>query len=128
MIYLLCLFALRSQDNLRRVFLCLNIKGDFMTVYKYIKTAQIAMRAQTNGGIIYLFPNILLNVMYLLPLMFLWRVIAGSGVDAGMTLSQLLTYTYINALLEKYGMDFIQGLLESCESLVYDKILPVAKP
>jgi ABC-2 type transport system permease protein len=70
-----------------------------INIYKYIKTAQIAMRGQTNGGIIYLFPNILVNLMYLLPLMFLWRVIAGSGIDAGMSLSQLLTYTYINALL-----------------------------
>jgi ABC-2 type transport system permease protein len=70
-----------------------------MYINKYIKTAQIAMRAQTNGGIIYLFPNILVNLMYLLPLMFLWRVIAGGGVDAGMSLEQLLSYTYVNALL-----------------------------
>ena len=70
-----------------------------MYIIKYLKTAQTAMRGHTNGGIIYLFPNILVNLMYLLPLLFLWRVIVGNGVDAGMSLSQLLTYTYVNALL-----------------------------
>ena len=72
-----------------------------MFIYKYIKTAQTAMRGQTNGGIVYLFPNIAVSLMYLLPLMFLWRVIAGSGVEVGMSLSQLLTYTYVNALLSE---------------------------
>ena len=70
-------------------------------MYKYIKTAHMAVKGQTNGGIIYMFPNILVNLMYLLPLMFLWRVIAGDGADVGMTLEQLLTYTYVNALLSQ---------------------------
>jgi len=68
---------------------------------KYIITGITAMRGHTNGGIIYMFPNILVNLMYLLPLMFLWRVIAGGDTDVGMTLVQLLTYTYINALLSE---------------------------
>lgn len=68
---------------------------------KYLKTAQTASRAQTNGGIAYLFPNILVNLMYLIPLMFLWRVIAENGTDTGMSLTQLLSYTYINALLSE---------------------------
>jgi len=59
------------------------------------------MQGQTNGGIIYLFPNILVNLMYLLPLMFLWRVIAGKGTDVGMTLDQLLSYTYAGALMSQ---------------------------
>ena len=66
---------------------------------KYIITAQIALRAQTNGGIIYMFPQIITKVIYLVPLMFIWRIITASGIDAGMTLTQLLTYTYVNALL-----------------------------
>lgn len=69
---------------------------------KYLKTAQMALRGHTNGGVIYLFPNVIVNLMYLLPLMFLWQVIVGDdrgGYDIGMTLAQLLTYTYINALL-----------------------------
>jgi len=66
---------------------------------KYVKTAQTAMQAQTNGGIIYMFPQIIMKIIYLVPLMFIWRIITSNGVDAGMTLTQLLTYTYINALL-----------------------------
>jgi ABC-2 type transport system permease protein len=72
-----------------------------MSIKKYVKTAQTALQGQTNGGIVYMFPQIVVNLMYLLPLMFLWRVIAGGGADVGMTLSQLLTYTYINALLSE---------------------------
>lgn len=66
---------------------------------KYLKTAQIALRGQTNGGIAYMFPQILAKVIYLVPLMFIWRIITSGGVDAGMTLTQLLSYTYVNALL-----------------------------
>ena len=67
----------------------------------YIKTAAMAMRGQTNGGIVYLFPQIFMQIIYLLPLMFLWRIITADGVDAGMTLTQLMSYTYVNALLAK---------------------------
>ena len=70
-----------------------------MFINKYIKTAQTALRGQTNGGIVYMFPQILLKIIYLVPLMFIWRIITASGVDAGMSLIQLLSYTYINALL-----------------------------
>ncbi|MCL2605116.1 MAG: hypothetical protein FWD90_11615 [Defluviitaleaceae bacterium] len=68
---------------------------------KYTVTAVTALRGQTNGGLIYLLPNIVVRLMYLLPLMFLWRVIASGETDAGMTLTQLLTYTYVNALLSE---------------------------
>ncbi|MCL1883511.1 MAG: hypothetical protein FWF81_07155 [Defluviitaleaceae bacterium] len=68
---------------------------------KYTITAITSMKGQTNGGIFYMFPNIIVNLMYLLPLMFLWRVIAGGDTNVGMTLGQLLTYTYINALLSE---------------------------
>ena len=72
-----------------------------MTLKKFFKTAQISLRGQTNGGVLYLLPNIVVNLIYLLPLMFLWKVIAGSGVDVGMNLKQMLTYTYISALLSE---------------------------
>ena len=68
-------------------------------MYRYIKTAQTAMRGKTNGGIIYMFPQIIAKIVYLVPLMFIWRVVTASGVDSGMTLHQLLSYTYVNALL-----------------------------
>ena len=34
-----------------------------MSVKKYIKTAQTALQGQTNGGIIYMFPQIILKVI-----------------------------------------------------------------
>ena len=82
---------------------------------KYLATARTALRGQTNGGIVYILPNIALKIVYLVPLMFIWRLIAGpgastgvetglnpgapSGVEIGMSLTQLLTYTYMHALL-----------------------------
>jgi hypothetical protein len=33
--------------------------------------------------------------------MFIWRIITASGVDAGITLTQLLSYAYVNVLLAK---------------------------
>ena len=66
---------------------------------KLFKTAQIALHTQTNGGIAYMFPQIITKIIYLVPLMFIWRSITANGVDAGMTLPQLLSYTYVNALL-----------------------------
>ena len=70
-----------------------------MIINKYIKTMQTALSSQTNGGIAYMFPQIILRIIYLVPLMFIWRIVTASGYDAGMTLQQLLTYTYMNALL-----------------------------
>ena len=70
-----------------------------MTISKYMTTAQTALRGKTNGGIVYIFPQIITKVIYLVPLMFIWRIITASGVDAGMTLTQLLSYSYVNALL-----------------------------
>jgi len=70
-----------------------------MTIHKYTKTAQTALRGKTNGGIVYLFPQIVLKIIYLVPLMFIWRLLTANGVDAGMSLTQLLSYTYLNALL-----------------------------
>ena len=66
---------------------------------KYIKTAQISALEKANGGVIYLLPGILIKVCTLVPLVFLWRVVMTSGVDVGMSLEQMLTYTYMSALL-----------------------------
>ena len=75
---------------------------DIMYIKKYLMTARTAFRGQTNGGIIYMFPQIIMKVVYLVPLMFIWRVVMASGgaaAGAGMTLEQLLCYTYVNVLL-----------------------------
>lgn len=71
----------------------------FLYFNQYFKTAQTSLRGKTNGGVAYLLPEMILKVVYLVPLMFLWRVLIKKGVDAGMGLPQLLSYTYINALL-----------------------------
>jgi ABC-2 type transport system permease protein len=66
---------------------------------KYLITASTALRSQTNGGIAYMFPRIITKIIYLVPLMYIWRIITAKGVDAAMSLEQLLSYTYVNALL-----------------------------
>lgn len=70
-----------------------------MNAKKYIKTATMTAKAQTNAGMFYLLPNYLLKVVYLLPLIFLWKTLMKSGVETGMTLRQMLTYTYMSTLL-----------------------------
>jgi len=66
---------------------------------KYIKTAALSAREKTNGGVIYLLPDVVLRIFTLIPLTYLWRVVISSGAQVGMTLPQMLTYTYVSALL-----------------------------
>lgn len=68
---------------------------------KYFKTAQMSSQNLTNGGVIYLFTGYIMRIIYLLPLMFLWRSLMAEGVDVGMTLAQMLTYTYLGAALSE---------------------------
>ena len=70
-----------------------------MNLKKYISTAGLAMQGRTNGGILYLLPDMVLKAVYLVPLMVLWQVIAQNGYDAGMSTAQLMSYTYMSALL-----------------------------
>lgn len=72
-----------------------------MTLQKYLITARLAHLEKTGGGLLYQIPGLLVDLMYLLPLMFLWRVLASQGVDTGMSLSQMLRYTYLSALLSE---------------------------
>ncbi len=66
---------------------------------KYMKTARMSYLEKTNGGIIYLLPDIMIKIFTLIPLIYLWRVVMSSGAQVGMSMSQMLTYTYISALL-----------------------------
>jgi len=68
-------------------------------MHKYIKTAALTARERTNGGIIYLLPGIFIRMLTLVSLTFLWRVVMSSGAQVGMSLGQMLTYTYVSALL-----------------------------
>ncbi len=75
------------------------LKRGVSDMKKYLKTALTAFGTHTNGGLVYLFPQIITKIIYLVPLMFIWRIITAGGTDAGMTLTQLLSYTYVNTLL-----------------------------
>ena len=66
---------------------------------KYAMTAYMAARTHLNAGIFYLLPRYLLRALHLVPLLFLWQALMQSGVKADMQLSQMLTYTYMAALL-----------------------------
>ena len=66
---------------------------------KYIKTARLSAGEKTNGGILYLLPDVLIKICTLIPLIFLWRVVMSSGVQVGMSFEQLLSYTYVSAIL-----------------------------
>lgn len=66
---------------------------------KYLKTTHLSSLEKTNGGIVYLLPDILIKIFTLIPLVYLWRVVMSSGADVDMSLSQMLTYTYVSALL-----------------------------
>jgi ABC-2 type transport system permease protein len=68
-------------------------------LYKYIKTAHLSALERTNGGIIYLFPDILIKVFTLISLVFLWRVVMSSGAEVGMNLEQMLTYVYVSSII-----------------------------
>lgn len=65
---------------------------------KYKMTARMSARTRTNGGLLYLVPEIFMRLVYLVPLLFIWRVLAGNGIEVEMSVSQLLSYTYVNAL------------------------------
>lgn len=66
---------------------------------KYLKTAQLSALEKTNGGIVYLLPDIIIKICTLVPLVFLWRMVMSSGAKVDMTTGQMLTYTVVSALL-----------------------------
>ena len=88
-----------SWSNMAGFPIRLREKGiNIVVCSKFLKTARMSTQNLTNGGVIYLLPNYLLKVLYLVPLLYLWRSLMQSGVDAGMTLAQMLTYTYLGAV------------------------------
>ncbi len=68
-------------------------------MFKYMKTARMSYLEKTNGGVIYLLPDVMIKIFTLIPLIFLWRVVMSSGAEVGMSMAQMLTYTYVSALL-----------------------------
>ena len=67
-----------------------------------MSTMKMACAGKFNGGVFALFSGYLLKIIYLLPMIFLWRSFAESGADlGGFTLSRLLTYTCVSAKLSE---------------------------
>lgn len=77
----------------------INLK--YLIQNKYLKTAEMSAKSLTNGGTVYLFTGYLLKIVYLVPLLLLWRTLSKSGVDAGMPLARMLAYTYLGALFSE---------------------------
>lgn len=65
----------------------------------FLKTVQMAYFGQTNEGYVYLFPRIMVKLLYVIPLLFLWKIISSQGAQLELTLPQLLSYTYMQTLL-----------------------------
>ena len=76
-------YPVQSKQSAQGIFMPGYIRSTIWTLKKFFKTAQISLRGQTNGGVLYLLPNIVVNLIYLLPLMFLWKVIAGQRRGCG---------------------------------------------
>lgn len=72
-----------------------------MILEKHLKIAQMSAQTSTNGGIIFLFLSYLLKIIYLIPILLLWRTLVKSGVDVGMSLSQMLAYTFLGTILSE---------------------------
>ncbi len=66
---------------------------------RYIKSSHMACLEKTNGGVLYLMPDIIIKICTLIPMVFLWKAVMSSGVDVGMSMQQMLTYTFVSALL-----------------------------
>jgi ABC-2 type transport system permease protein len=63
-------------------------------------TIRISASGKLTGGIPALFAGYLLRIVYLLPMVFLWRSLAEGGADLGaFSLGCLLTYTCVSTIL-----------------------------
>ena len=63
-------------------------------------TAGMAAAGKMNGGIPALFAGFFIKIVYLLPMVFLWRSLAEGGADlGGFSLAQLLSYTCVSTIL-----------------------------
>ena len=63
-------------------------------------TIKMSASGKLNGGVFALLGDYLIKIIYLLPLVFLWRSLASGGADlGGFSLGQLLTYTCVSTIL-----------------------------
>ena len=66
---------------------------------KVLKTIQLSATRLTNNGVIYVLPDIIIKIITLVTLIYLWRVVIVSGVDVGITVEQMTTYTFTSSVL-----------------------------
>ncbi len=59
----------------------------------------MSAKTLTNGGIVTLIFTYIIKIIYLPLMLLLWKSIIASGANAGMSLNQLLIYTFLGALL-----------------------------
>lgn len=70
------------------------------TIKPLYETVRMTFKEKTQGGIPALLLGYAMRALYLGPLLLLWRSFLRAGVDSGgMTLVQMLTYTYMSSLL-----------------------------
>ena len=63
-------------------------------------TIKISAQGKLNGGIFAIFAAYLLKIVYLAPMLLIWKTFAESGLDlGGFTVDTLLTYTCVSAML-----------------------------
>ena len=66
---------------------------------KYLKSAWMSALEKMNSGVIYLMPDIFIKIITLIALINLWRVVMTSGAQTDMSMPQMLSYTFVSALL-----------------------------
>ena len=65
-----------------------------------IATIGMSAAGKLNGGVFALFVGYMLKLLFLLPMLFLWRSFAAAGADLGsLSLEGLLTYTCVSTML-----------------------------
>jgi ABC-2 type transport system permease protein len=71
-----------------------------LSINVFTATIKMSASAKLNSGLLALFAGYLIKIVYLLPLVFLWRSLASGGADlGGFTLAQLLSYTCVSIAL-----------------------------
>lgn len=72
-----------------------------MNIKKYAATVVMAARTHDYFGLANMLGNYLLRLVRLAAMIFIWRGLFAQGADTGgMTLAQVLTYTYMSSVLE----------------------------
>lgn len=69
---------------------------------KYIETIKMSSKAKINAGLIYLIPEILIEIFYLTVLIFFWSSLLSKENNTGIYVSQMLTYVFMGRILKEF--------------------------